>query len=161
MDKRNKQLLIIHEDSTQKRKEIDVEAIIKKAKADKEARIEFGYDEPSRDFEKESKNEKIKTRKIGEVLRIARIANDLSILEASKISGVSNPYIVEIEKNKKNPSDEILEKLLKTYNLYPKQFVKLEDYYSRLDTVEDSRKYRMCLSRMLKVIDTNYMRKDK
>ena len=155
MDKRNKQLQLICEDTTQERKQIDIEAIIRESKA------ELGYGEPLRDFEEENKNEKVKTKKIGEVLRIARIANDMSITKASEISGVSNPDIVEIEKGKKNPSDEILEKLCKTYNLYMNQIVKIIDYYNRIYTVDELRKYRMCLSKIIKVIDVNYMRKGK
>lgn len=38
---------------------------------------------------------------IGEVLRLLRIANDLSISELSKKTSISKSYITEIEKGKK------------------------------------------------------------
>lgn len=40
---------------------------------------------------------------IGEVLRLLRIANDLSITALSERTGISKSYITEIEKGKKNP----------------------------------------------------------
>ena len=45
---------------------------------------------------------------IGEVLRLLRIAYDLSISELSKRTKISKSYITEIEKGEKNPSDKIL-----------------------------------------------------
>lgn len=45
---------------------------------------------------------------IGEVLRLLRIANDLSISELSKRTNISKSYITEIEKGEKNPSDKVL-----------------------------------------------------
>lgn len=45
---------------------------------------------------------------IGEVLRLLRVANDLSITALSERTGISKSYITEIGKGKKNPSNNIL-----------------------------------------------------
>lgn len=51
---------------------------------------------------------KIKENNIGEILRLLRISNDLSISELSKKTSISKSYISELEKGKKIPSSKIL-----------------------------------------------------
>ena len=46
----------------------------------------------------------------GKILRMLRIAKDLSITELARQIGVSESYISEIERGKKNPSYEVCEK---------------------------------------------------
>lgn len=46
----------------------------------------------------------------GKILRMLRIAKDLSITELARQIGVSESYISEIEKGKKNPSYKVCEK---------------------------------------------------
>ena len=69
---------------------------------------------------------------IGEVLRLLRIANDLSISELSKKTSISKSYITEIEKGKKNPSDDILRKYSSGLEI-PEEVIKyfLNNYSNR------------------------------
>lgn len=46
----------------------------------------------------------------GKILRMLRIAKDLSITDLARQIGVSESYISEIERGKKNPSYEVCEK---------------------------------------------------
>ena len=95
-------------------------------------------------------------RNIGKVLRIARHANNMSMARASHISGVSQPYISELERRKKcNISYEILKKLAKTYGLESYQLLELEGYYSSLD-IEEERKFRLTLMKTLEMMESNY-----
>ena len=51
---------------------------------------------------------------IGEVLRVSRIASDMTIKEATIKAGLCVSYITELEKQKrKNPSTEYLKKYVK------------------------------------------------
>ena len=50
---------------------------------------------------------------VGEVLRLLRIAYELSISDLSEKTKISKSYITEIEKGKKKPS----EKIIKNYSL--------------------------------------------
>ena len=53
---------------------------------------------------------------IGEVVRITRIANDMTTKNLSEKSQVSKSYINEIEKRKENTSNDILNKLSEGFN---------------------------------------------
>lgn len=92
---------------------------------------------------------------IGKVLRIARYANNMSLIEASAASTVSNVYIYELESGKKtNVSEEYLTKLATGYGLILEQLVKLEEFYTNFEGNEE-RKYRRTLIETLKMIDKN------
>lgn len=94
-------------------------------------------------------------KNIGKVLRIARIANDMTRLQASNISGVSQIYISELEQQRKtNVSDEILKKLAEAYNLTKSQMVALEGIYTSLDLPEE-RKFRRVLLDAVLCIEIN------
>ena len=69
---------------------------------------------------------------VGKVLRIARIANDMTITDTSKKTGVSKSYITEIEKGKKHPKYNILMKLLYEYQSDLEEFEKIDKYYDSL-----------------------------
>ena len=69
---------------------------------------------------------------VGKVLRIARIANDMTITDTSKKTGVSKSYITEIEKGKKHPKYNILMKLLHEYQIDLEEFEKIDKYYDSL-----------------------------
>lgn len=56
----------------------------------------------------------------GEILRLLRIANDLSISELARRMSISKSYITEIEKGIKNPSNSILERYSKELNISKK-----------------------------------------
>lgn len=61
---------------------------------------------------------------VGELLRVSRIANDMTIKEASQKSGVSVSFITEIEKQKrKNISVDVLGKLCDAYNIKMSDFL--------------------------------------
>ena len=87
---------------------------------------------------------------LGEVLRIARIANDMTITDTSTKSGVSKSYITEIEKGKKHPTSKVLTKLLQEYQIDMEEFEKFDKYYdSLLDKKEKLQVYRIILLKIL------------
>ncbi len=94
---------------------------------------------------------------IGKILRIARYANNMSLIEASAASTVSNVYIYELERGKKNNvSEEYLTKLATGYGLILEQLVRLEELYTKFEGNEE-RKYRLTLIETLKMLDKNYV----
>ena len=64
---------------------------------------------------------------IGEVVRVTRIANDLTTEDLSEKSQVSKSYINEIEKGKKTPSYDILNKLSKEFDVEVEDLLLLEE----------------------------------
>ena len=73
-------------------------------------------------------------------LRCSRIANDLKIEQLSRITGVSKSYICEIEKGKKHPSQEVIEKYVTNLAFSGKEMEKIVD---EIDS--DSLEYRKIL----------------
>lgn len=53
---------------------------------------------------------------IGEVVKVTRVANDMTTKNLSEKSQVSKSYINEIEKRKENTSNDILNKLSEGFN---------------------------------------------
>lgn len=95
-------------------------------------------------------------KSIGKVLKIARHATNMTLMEASLVSGVSLPYISDLERQRKsNISVEILEKLAKVYDLQLFQMIELEVYYSNLDLPEE-RKFRLTLMKALEMMESNH-----
>ena len=89
---------------------------------------------------------------IGEVVRVTRIANDFTTKDLSEKSQVSKSYINEIEKGKKNPSDNILNKLSEGFNLDIEDLLILNKYHdSLIGKKEKLEIYRMLL---LKTLET-------
>lgn len=87
---------------------------------------------------------------LGEVLRIARIANDMTITDVSTKTGVSISYITEIEKGKKNPKNDILVRLLQEYQIDLEEFERIDKYHdSLLNTKEKLKIYRIILLKIL------------
>lgn len=87
---------------------------------------------------------------LGEVLRIARIANDMTITDVSNKTGVSKSYITEIEKWKKNPKTDILVRLLQEYQIDLEEFEKINKYHdNQLDKKEKLQIYRIILLKIL------------
>lgn len=88
---------------------------------------------------------------LGEVIRITRIANDMSISTLSEKSAVSKSYITEIEKGKKRPSDCILSKLSFALDLTEQDLQKFDELHNSLiKTKKDLYAYRKLLIRILK-----------
>ncbi len=92
---------------------------------------------------------------IGKVLKIIRIANNMSRKQASEATSVSAIYISELETGKKiNVSKECLVKLAAGYGLRMEQIIKLEKYYTN-SLFEEERKYRRALTKALIMIESN------
>ena len=51
--------------------------------------------------------------RIGLQLKVARVENELSMADLSKLSGVARSHICEIESGKKNPTATTINKLCK------------------------------------------------
>lgn len=90
---------------------------------------------------------------IGKVLRVIRIANDLSKRELAKKTGVSVSYICEIEKGIKKPSDVIIEKILNYCNISMNEFYDTLNYYERIKIKDKLKKYQSTLLYVLKLIE--------
>ena len=89
---------------------------------------------------------------IGEVLRCVRIANDMSIREASVNSGVSASYISELEKRKRGkPSIEILNKICDVYDMRVSEFLEFDGFHDSLIGKKDKLEiYKLLLLEILK-----------
>lgn len=87
---------------------------------------------------------------IGRVLKIIRIANDLSIVELARKVGVSNTYICELEKGKKQASQKILDRILAHYNLNKDNLELFVKFYDSIN-LDDLKKYQLT---MLNVLNT-------
>ena len=97
------------------------------------------------------------TNSIGEVLRIARKANNFTMEMAANISGVSKIYISELEKKRKsNISQEVLEKLANAYDLHLDQIFELEAFYKSLNDLPVNRKFRKTFLKALQMMEMNY-----
>ncbi len=96
---------------------------------------------------------------IGEVLRVVRIANDMSIKEVAKNSNISVSYLTDLEKNKKNnPSINTLEKICLAHNLNVSDLFELDEYHeSILGLKEQLKIYQLLLIRVLEL----YNKKEK
>lgn len=69
-------------------------------------------------------------RHMGSVIKVIRIANDLTISELSKISKVSVSYIHELELGRKTPSINIIKKISQALNI-PAYIVCTIDEYGK------------------------------
>lgn len=94
---------------------------------------------------------------VGELLRVSRIANDMTIKEASQKSGVSVSFITEIEKQKrKNISVDVLGKLCDAYNIKMSDFFVLDEYHnSIIDQKTKLEVYKLMLLEVLKYYNEN------
>lgn len=91
----------------------------------------------------------------GDIFRILRIANDLSITDSAKLADLTQVYIGEIERNKKNPSQKTKDKLLKTYNINTEQFLELLKYYKTIESKSELQKYQLMLIKTLEFLIIN------
>ena len=95
---------------------------------------------------------------IGEVVKVTRVANDMTTKDLSEKSQVSKSYINEIEKRKENTSNDILNKLSEGFNLDIEDLLLLDEYHdSLIGKKEKLEIYRMLL---LKTLET-YEEKNK
>lgn len=99
---------------------------------------------------------------IGEVVRVTRIANDFTTKDLSEKSQVSKSYINEIEKGKKNPSDNILNKLSEGFNLDIEDLLILNKYHDSLISKKEKLEiYRMLLLKTLETYEEIEVKKCK
>ena len=100
---------------------------------------------------------------IGEVLRVVRIANDMSIKEVSEKSSVSVSYLSDLERNKKkNPSINVLEKIGSVYDLKVSELFELDEYHESIIGLKEKLKiYQFLLIKVLELYDTNHQKKVK
>ena len=99
---------------------------------------------------------------IGEVVRVTRIANDLTTEDLSEKSQVSKSYINEIEKEKKTPSNDILNKLSKEFDLEFEDLLLLEEYHNSLIGKKEKLEiYRMLLLKTLETYEEIEVKKCK
>ena len=99
---------------------------------------------------------------IGEVVRVTRIANDFTTKDLSEKSQVSKSYINEIEKDKKTPSNDILNKLSKEFDLEFEDLLLLEEYHNSLIGKKEKLEiYRMLLLKTLETYEEIEVKKCK
>ncbi len=99
---------------------------------------------------------------IGEVVRVTRIANDFTTKDLSEKSQVSKSYINEIEKGKKTPSNDILNKLSEGFNLDVENLLELNEYHdSLIGKKEKLEIYRMLLLKTLETYEEKEVKKCK
>lgn len=90
---------------------------------------------------------------IGNVLRILRVANDLSITEVKERCSISRSYLSEIENGKKQPSLEKILEVLNVYNVTIEEFKEIVIYYNKLNSdVEETKRYQLTLLKVLKML---------
>ena len=65
--------------------------------------------------------------KLGEVLRIFRIANNKKVKDVAKELQCSNTFITEIEANRKKPSLETVKKLARCYEVTASQILLIHE----------------------------------
>src|SRR5579859_2716572 len=56
-------------------------------------------------------------RNLGDLLRDARVAADLSLRDLAKKLGITPSYISDIENNRRVPSEDVLRQLAETFDL--------------------------------------------
>lgn len=99
---------------------------------------------------------------IGEVVRVTRIANDFTTKDLSEKSQASKSYINEIEKGKKTPSNDILNKLSEGFNLDVENLLELNEYHdSLIGKKEKLEIYRMLLLKTLETYEEKEVKKCK
>lgn len=59
----------------------------------------------------------VKVREVGKFIRDQRAAAELSLRKLSKLTGVSNPYLSQIERGLRRPSAEILQAIAKALRI--------------------------------------------
>ena len=93
---------------------------------------------------------------IGEVLRLVRIANDMSIKYVSKKSNVSVSYLTDLEKNKKNNSQiHTLEKICLAHRINVSDLFELDEYHESIIGLKEQLKiYQLLLIRALELYNT-------
>ena len=96
----------------------------------------------------------------GEVIRIARIANDLSAKELAQLVGKSATIISNLEHNKSRVSFDTFKKISKALNLRPHQLMELVEKYSELKEEDRLKRYQITLCDALTILIENKKSQD-
>ncbi len=79
----------------------------------------------------------VKVREVGKFIRDQRAAAELSLRKLSKLTGVSNPYLSQIERGLRRPSAEILQAIAKALRISAETlYVKAGILDERAETVD-------------------------
>jgi transcriptional regulator with XRE-family HTH domain len=68
---------------------------------------------------------------LGELIRRQRELNELSLRQLARIVGISNPYLSQIERGLREPSDNVLEGIARSLKL------PVDDLYERMGVAQD------------------------
>lgn len=89
----------------------------------------------------------------GEVLRILKIANDITTKRIAELADVSSAYISEILNNKKIPSFKKLNIITEILNFTLYEYISTVEFYASLNPeISDLRKYQLTLIRVLEIL---------
>ena len=89
----------------------------------------------------------------GEVFRILRIANDMTIKKLAELAGLSSAYVCGVMLSKKTPSFKTTEKLLNIMGFSLYDFTIVAEYrYSLGNDVSELHKYQLTLLKTLKIL---------
>ncbi len=97
----------------------------------------------------------MKKEKYGEVIRIARIANDSSVKELAQAVGKSSATISNLEHNKSRVPFETFKEIAKALNLRPHQLMELVERYSELNEEDRLKRYQITLCDALTILIEN------
>lgn len=93
---------------------------------------------------------------IGEIVRVTRIANDMTIKDLAKKSKISTSYISEIENNKKSSSISTLIKIAVGFDLELSELLLFDEYHNSLIGKKEKLEiYRSLLLKILETYETN------
>ena len=92
---------------------------------------------------------------VGEILKILRVSNDMTMSDVAKEINISLSFLSEVERGKKNISTQKLEDLLKLYKFSKDKMSKLMDFHHKLilDKKSELKVYQLTLLKALKERD--------
>lgn len=89
----------------------------------------------------------------GEVLRILKIANDITTKKIAELSEVSSAYISAIMNNQKIPSFKKLQIITEILNFTLYEYMSVVEFYTSLKLdISDLRRYQLTLIRVLEIL---------
>ena len=77
---------------------------------------------------------------LGEYLRRLRQAQGMSAREVSRRTGISNPYLIQIEKGQRRPSPDILKRLAPVYRVSLRQLLEMAGHLGEPEAVSEEAK---------------------
>ena len=92
---------------------------------------------------------------IGKILKIFRIANDLSVRDLAKQMEVTHSYISVLESGDRKITYKTLHTFAEAYKVGAYQIMDIARYYERLE-YDEIQKYQLCLLKVLEIITSQY-----